>query len=446
MDSIDKGYLSKDDPFDSKTLFLDKNKQKLSKDYFTDEQYKLLTESDNFCILPWIHIHGWSDGQAYPCCMSDPDEPIGNLRDNTLEEVWNNDAYKRMRLNMLNNRPSKECVKCYEKEEHGFYSLRNASNRDFAYAIKDISTTPDGGSTVNPIYWDMRFTNLCNFKCRMCGPQFSSNWVKEYNAMYGGDSLKIDYTRGNKQLNWDMIAPYIDNLHKIYWAGGEPLMMEEHWRIMDELVKREMFDVQLVYNTNFSEVKYKGRSVFDMWKLFDDVSIGASLDGMGDRAEYIRKGTVWDDIERNREEMIRICPDVDFFPSATLQVLNAYHLPDFHNEWVRKGLIQVFDFHVNILQGPDYYRLSILPEYMKQEIKQLYTEHLNNIAEGDDIKRASNGFESAINFMMSEDRTDLLPKFMHEIDKYDNYRKENFTTTFPEFKTLTDKLYGSIYG
>ena len=432
---MDKGYLSKDNPFDSKTLLLDRNKQKLQQDYFTEQEYNLLTQGNNFCMLPWIHMHGWSDGNAYPCCMSDPDVPIGNLRDNTLEEVWNNDTYKRMRLNMLNNKPSKECVKCYEKERNGFYSLRNESNRNFAYSIKDINTEPDGSSEPNPIYWDIRFTNLCNFRCRMCGPQFSSNWVKEYNAMYGGD-LKIEYTRGNKQLNWEMIEPYIDNLHKIYWAGGEPLMMEEHWRIMDELIKREMFNVQLVYNTNFSEVKYKGRSVFDMWKLFDDVSIGASLDGMGERAEYIRKGTVWDTIVRNRYDMLDVCPDVDFFPSATLQVLNAYHLPAFHNDWVERGLIGVYDFHVNILQGPDYYRLTILPENMKEEVKSLYEEHISSIADADDIKRATNGFESAINFMYSEDRTDLIPKFQDEINKYDRYRNENFHRVFPELKGL----------
>ena len=438
---MDKGYLSKDNPFDSKTLLLDRNKQKLQQDYFTEQEYNLLTQGNNFCMLPWIHMHGWSDGNAYPCCMSDPDVPIGNLRDNTLEEVWNNDTYKRMRLNMLNNKPSKECVKCYEKERNGFYSLRNESNRNFAYAIKDINTEPDGSSEPNPIYWDIRFTNLCNFRCRMCGPQFSSNWVKEYNAMYGGD-LKIEYTRGNKQLNWEMIEPYIDNLHKIYWAGGEPLMMEEHWRIMDELIKREMFNVQLVYNTNFSEVKYKGRSVFDMWKLFDDVSIGASLDGMGERAEYIRKGTVWDTIVRNRYDMLDVCPDVDFFPSATLQVLNAYHLPAFHNDWVERGLIGVYDFHVNILQGPDYYRLSILPDYMKEEVKSLYEEHISSIADADDIKRATNGFESAINFMYSEDRTDLIPKFQDEINKYDRYRNENFHRVFPELKGLWGRNYG----
>ena len=435
---MDKGYPNKDTPFNTTTLLLDRNKQSLPIEFFTIEEHELLTQSQNFCMLPWVHIHGWSDGNAYPCCMSDPDEPIGNLRDNTLEEVWNNKAYRTMRLNMLNDKPSKECVKCYEKERNGFYSLRNESNRNFAYSIKDMSTTPDGSSPPNPIYWDVRFTNLCNFRCRMCGPAFSSNWVNEYNSMYGpSDIEKISYARGNKQLNWEMIEPYIDNLHKIYWAGGEPLMMEEHWRIMDELIKRDKLDVSLVYNTNFSEVKYKGRSVFDMWKLFDDVSIGASLDGMGDRAEYIRKGTVWDTILKNRYDMLDVCPDVDFFPSATLQVLNAYHLPDFHNDWVARGLIGVYDFHVNILQGPDYYRLTILPDYMKNEVKSLYEEHISSIAEADDIKRATNGFESAINFMYSEDRTDLIPKFRQEITKYDQFRNEVFDNVFPELKGLT---------
>jgi MoaA/NifB/PqqE/SkfB family radical SAM enzyme len=434
---MDKGFLSKDNPYDSKTVLLDKNKQQLPVEFFTPKQYNLLTESKHFCILPWIHIHGSSTGEAYPCCISVSEEPVGNLRNDTVEDIWNDEPYRLMRRNMLNGMHCKECVNCYEKERSGFYSLRNESNRNFAYAIDTINgTLHDGASLPNIIYWDTRFTNQCNFKCRMCGPQFSSVWGKELNEMYGGTSFKIEYTTGNKHTNWEMIEPYIDNLDKIYFAGGEPLMMEEHWKLIDELVKRKKFDTQLIYNTNFSEVKYKGRLVFDVWKEFEDVSIGASLDGMGKRAEYIRKGTHWDTIERNRTEMLQVCPDVDFFPSATLQVLNAYHLPDFHNDWVNKGLIQVFDFHVNILQGPDYYRTTILPTTMKEEIKVLYTEHLNNIKDTDDIQRASNGFDAAINFMMSEDRTDLLPKFKEEINKYDTHRNENLLEVFPELGQL----------
>ena len=102
---MDKGYLNKDTPFNTTTLLLDRNKQSLPNSFFTIEERELLTNSDVFCMLPWIHMHGWSDGNAYPCCMAEPNEPIGNLRDNTLEEVWNNKAYRTMRHNMLNGIP-----------------------------------------------------------------------------------------------------------------------------------------------------------------------------------------------------------------------------------------------------------------------------------------------------------------------------------------------------
>jgi len=437
---MDKGFLDEDNPFDSKTLLLDRNKQRLQKSDFTQLQYELLAHSKHFCMLPWIHLHGWSQGEAYPCCMAEMNETVGNLRDNTLEEVWNGESMRQMRLNMLQDKPSEQCVKCYEKEDNGFFSLRNESNRNFAYAVDYIdSTQTDGSADPNIIYWDMRFNNLCNFSCRMCGPQFSSNWVKEFNRIYGQD-LKIEYTRGNKELNWEMVEPYIDNLHKIYFAGGEPLMMEEHWRLIDELLKRGKTNVELMYNTNFSETKYKSRNVFEIWKEFETVSVGASLDAMGARAEYIRKGTNWDKIVRNREEMLDICPTVDFFPSATLQVLNAYHIVDFHNDWMHRGLIKAYDFHINILQGPDYYRLTILPQHMREEVIKLYKEHLVNIAEADDIKRATNGFEGAIHFLENEDRTDLLPKFREEIHKFDRFRNEDMVEVFPELKELMDGL------
>lgn len=439
---MDKGYLDEDNPFDSKTLLLDRNKQKLQKSDFTDFQYELLTKSKYFCMLPWIHMHGWANGDAHPCCVGDYNVPIGNLRENTFEEVWNGEGMRRMRLNMLQEKPSPQCVNCYEKEKNGFMSLRQESNRNFAYVADYVDDTQSDGSVEpNIIYWDMRFSNLCNFSCVMCGPEFSSNWVKNLNNLHGKNDSKIMYARGNKELNWEMVEPYIDNLHKIYFAGGEPLMMEEHWKLIDELLKRGKNDIELWYNTNFSETKYKGRSAFELWKEFETVSIGASLDAMGARAEYIRYGTKWDRIVRNREEMLEICPEVDFFISCTLQVFNSYHIVDFHNDWVNRGLIKTYDFNVNILQGPECYRLSVLPEHMKEEVIQLYEEHLENIKELDDIKRASSGFEGAINLMVNEDKTNLLPSFRELVGYYERaINKTNcFIETFPELKELMDE-------
>ena len=127
-------------------------------------------------------------------------------------------------------------------------------------------------------------------------------------------------------------------------------MMEEHYNILDELERRGRFDVRLIYNTNFTQTKLKDRVVFDYWRKFDSVAVGASLDAMGARAEYIRKGTVWDVVERNRAQMMSICPRVDFYISPTLSIMNALHIPDFHKAWVKKGYIKPQDLNINILQ------------------------------------------------------------------------------------------------
>ncbi len=91
-----------------------------------------------------------------------------------------------------------------------------------------------------------------------------------------------------------------------------------------------------------------------MRKLFDSVSIGASLDAMGPRAENMRKGTDWAQVERNREQMLEICPGVDFYISPTLSILNSYHIVDFHRDWINKGILKPWELKVNIMQSPEY--------------------------------------------------------------------------------------------
>ena len=153
---------------------------------------------------------------------------------------------------------------------------------------------------------------------------------------------------------WEQLEPHLDYVEQIYFAGGEPLLMEEHYRILEELVRREKFDVRLIYNTNFTQTYLKNRSVFEYWRQFRSVAVGASLDASGDRAEYIRKGTDWAQVVENRREMLRVCPEVDFYISPTLSIMNAWHLPDFHREWVDLGFIRPQDLNVNILQDePD---------------------------------------------------------------------------------------------
>jgi sulfatase maturation enzyme AslB (radical SAM superfamily) len=439
------GYLDEDNPYNSKEIFLDKFKKKLPKESFTDTEWDLLTNNENFCILPWTHVHGWSDGTATPCCISDKEHPIGNFRTDDIETIWNSPEYRKIRRNMLDNKPSPQCSKCYETEKTGSFSMRQGHNRTLAYNIGAVNNTDkDGNTPVNIKYWDIRFSNLCNFKCRMCGPIFSSQLANESNILHNKKGPVLQLTTDSVKKNWQLIEPYLDSIDAIYFAGGEPLMMEEHWKILKLFLDNGRTDVSITYNTNFSNIYYKKESVFDYWKEFEQVHVGVSLDAMGPQAEYIRKGTNWDTIVRNRELMMKECPNTGFLVASTIQILNSYNLPKFHKDWMKRGLIGAGNVSINLLFGPNHLRLDALPQTLKDELRNMWEEHIdylntnNIIGEHDDISRAKNGWESAINFMDANQNQHYLKDFKNHIDKYDKVRGESFVDTFPELKLLWD--------
>jgi sulfatase maturation enzyme AslB (radical SAM superfamily) len=229
---------------------------------------------------------------------------------------------------------------------------------------------------------------------------------------------------------------HIPHLEQIYFAGGEPLIMKEHWMILDELVKRKMFHVRLIYNTNFSEMKFKGRDVFEMWKLFDCVSVGASLDGSYARGEYIRKGQDWQQTVDNRKRMIEICPNVDFYVSSTVSMMNVLHITDFHREWSDMGLVRPMDWNINILQHPFRYRVDVLPQHLKDQAKEKILDHIKWLMPQDQLTRATHGYKGIINFMMQNDSTHQLKDFFRNNNLIDKVRKENFFAVFPELEDL----------
>jgi len=401
----------------------------------TERETFLLTDSKTFCIYPWIHLHAYPTGEAYPCCHAEMAYPVGNTRFKTLEDIYRDAPMRELRKDMLNEHPNPACGRCYEQEESGFFSGRRSANKHHGHHIKRIDDDKFQMS-----YWDIRFSNLCNLSCRSCGHIFSSSWYQDQAQLAGPDWAKnnkvINIAGRDKDDMWQQLMPHIDYVEQIYFAGGEPLMMEEHYNILDELERRGRFDVRLIYNTNFTQTKLKDRVVFDYWRKFDSVAVGASLDAMGPRAEYIRRGTKWDQVERNREQMMEICPKVDFYISPTLSIMNALHLPTFHKSWVQKGFIRPQDLNVNILQDPAYLRIDIAPIEYKQRVCAAYQEHLEWLRPLDLLNRATVGFESAVNFIMSTDNTNLLSKFWAKTNELDQIRNENILEVIPELKAL----------
>ena len=122
-----------------------KEPEKLKIQDMTPREKELLIESDTFCMLPWMHLHAYPDGRAYPCCFAFDPYPVGDLNKQSLKEVFNGDKMKEMRVRMLNNQKSRACAKCYDQEKSGFFSLRLSSNKHFGHNIPLVhNTLPNG--------------------------------------------------------------------------------------------------------------------------------------------------------------------------------------------------------------------------------------------------------------------------------------------------------------
>ena len=386
--------------------------------------------------MPWTHMHLWPAGTTYPCCMSDPEFPIGNTQEQSLQEIWNGKELRNIRMNMLQDKPSKECRRCYELEENGMSTLRTGSIGNYAHHWDKVETTGDDGSAgdVNMAYMDIRFSNLCNLKCRSCGPQFSSSWFEDHKAIYGKlNHPKILQVRDEMKSFMDELDPLLESVERVYWAGGEPLITKEHYNILDKWIAMDKRDVSMDYTTNFTQMYYKKKTAFDYWNKFENVRVAASLDANHARGEYLRKNMVWSEVVQNRRTMIEQCPHVYFGLTPTVSVYNVLNLPDFHKEWIEEGLLEPSNIRINILLDPTYMRLSILPPWIKSKVAERYHEHIAYLKQFEDIAGVINDYESILNFMEKE-RTDEIKMFKFKTQRIDTLRHENLLDVFPELE------------
>jgi radical SAM protein with 4Fe4S-binding SPASM domain len=415
------------------------NNDILSFENLSTHHRDLLQHSSSFCMAPWTHLAIQPNGKVKPCC--DNQTWLGDCSTQTLKETWNSEPLKQIRRDLLANKKVESCKSCYIKEDLGRDSLRQSINRSMAQHIDKVDQTVDGYlESFELNYFDIRFNNLCNLACRSCSPTYSSSWHQVAVALgkINKSTPALIMPGDNSTDVYEQIMEHIDSVDKIYFAGGEPLITDQCYMILDELDRRQRHDVHLVYNTNFTRVHYQGRSVFDIWAKFKSVSVCASLDGEHSRAEYVRSGTKWETVIKNRQEMIKHCPDVDFSISSTVSILNALHLPDFHKSWVESGLIQPEDYNIQLLFGPDYLRVDKAPQWLKQQITEKYQDHLKWLLPLDKLGRACYGFNSVLKYIdnFSEFDSEI---FWKEVDQLDHYYGTDLIATFPELKNLKNQ-------
>ncbi len=406
-------------------------------------------------MLPWVHLYVAPSGECKPCCLIESsyqkkgDEWIvgpedkslcGNTQNNTIQEIRNGQNIKDLRQTMLQGELNPLCDKCYRHEKIGLHSMRKSANETFGkYYEETIPHTQADGFVpeehLKMRYVDIRFSNICNFRCRSCGPQLSSRWHQDAKKIFPSRrEPAILRPTSTKQDLWNQIESILDEVEEIYFAGGEPLIMDEHYKILKILEEKKAFHVRLRYNTNFSEMRYKKLDVMKIWAKFEQVDVGASLDASWARGEYMRKEQDWNQVIENRKRMMEVCPDTNFFISCTVSVFNIWSLPEFYLEWCEKGLIDLnnpWSFHINPLVSPAKMQARILPQEMKEEVDKKYRKLLT----GEDGKLRGK-FGAVLDFMWEEDCTHEISHFIRDTEKLDKIRGESVWETFPELRPL----------
>jgi hypothetical protein len=395
-----------------------------------------------YCSLPWIHLATHPDGGATLCCVSDHRNAASRARNfeplqyldvnsNSIDSIMNSDYYKQTRLEMLNNQIPHACQRCYQEESNGVRSKRVEENErlgfteDMARAI----TQSDGTIPVNFKFVELRLGNLCNLKCRTCNPMSSTNWIQPYQKLQ--EELKF-VTHYDKKINsswtesdefWDDLFKHSDDLQLIYVNGGEPTLVEKHWKYLEELIKRGLNkQITLWYNINMTNLPDK---LIDLWKEFKKVQVTCSIDDLGERNDYIRAGSEWDNVIGNLDK-IQSYPWIEASVCQTIGWMNVYYVNDFI-KYMRNRNLHV---HLNYVYDPEFLSIKSLPTTLKQIV----------------LDRCTDLNEWELNSLRSQftDQTDstLYQRGVQYNNWLDNNNRTSFANVFPEwYKVLNEQAF-----
>jgi hypothetical protein len=366
------------------------------------------------------------NGNVHPCCTA-RSVLYGNTNTSSLQEIWNGDAIKKFRDELVAGVKQEACEFCYTREQFGNdgSSLRTHFNKLY---LEDVVENPE----MKLKYVDVRPSNICNFACVMCGPHLSSNWHDDAYAIFGTVKhpkfIKIsDKTR----------QEILDNLihaEHVYFAGGEPLITDFHWDILDWLAANNKNDVGIRYNTNLSVLSYKNKSVFDYWKKFKNVKIAASIDLDGPRGEYHRHGLSWKKFVENWRLIAKECPHITLTPHITTTCLTVGYLPEFLDS-IQTELNHRGDFDFNIAQGPKIFNPVVLPTEVKRQYKEKLMAYLNR----SNVQGHINIINSVTKFLSTEDYdNEEFKNTLQFLTKLDIIRDTDWRKLWPEFIPYSD--------
>ena len=413
-----------------------------------DKVEKLVTAGKYFCVLPWVHFHAWPDKRVMPCCVADSNMPVSKIEgDQSILDMMNSPDYKKIRAAMLEDEPVEACKRCFDLELMGTWTMRQSHNRrrGLEYVDYIAENTDESGelSEFEMKYMDIRFSNLCNMKCRSCGPDCSSQWAQEFVEKRGKDvfeeyfpNRKVIVNNNDDQKFMVKLKPYLKDVTEVYFAGGEIIITPEHYECLDHWLESGNTDIELNYTTNFSTLHgYKDKNLLEYWKKFKNIQVWASLDAHGDLAECIRRGTDWEKTVANIKKLKEELPHVQFQITPTISIWNIFKFPDFFDYMVDNKLINLnLCPRFNLATHPWYANIMILPRHVKNRLIELYRVYMMKYRNNPEL---ASGFKMIItNLQQGEENKQGILEFKEFNEMLDEFRNEKFIDLVPELKEV----------
>jgi organic radical activating enzyme len=379
------------------------------------------------CALAWTGLFFGPNQTVKPCCRF-KESVNSQIKTNELKSLQNS-PFQELRISMNKSQWSTGCIRCKEEEDSGKKSLREIHN-DFMNLDNSLVNFD---SRIKFI--EFSDSNVCNLKCRMCGPDYSSKWIEDWESI---SSIKWHKNEKNDEslvdkINWKEIE-------YLKFTGGEPFLIPKTKIVLDHLIKSSNCkNINLNFSTNMT-VKLD-ESMLNILSAFKSVEIVASIDGVGAVNDFIRHGSRWTEIEKNFIELLKILNEKQNFKVGvrpTVSVYNILNMPTLLS-WIEnkanfylheKKIIKINPTH---LSYPEFLSTTIFPKTNKTYIQSRVHKDLENINLSENSK---NKILSLLSHMMSRDDSHLWGTFKIWTQKVDVLRSENTLELEPVFKTL----------
>ena len=390
------------------------------------QENKHLIENESVCILPWIHLETTATGFIKPCCLSKDylrvDNKKINLDTTSIKDIFHCSQMEKLRTAMLKGEKPSNCVQCWELEKIGKESKRQVANKNYKNQLHKIHE-----KITVPTTLDLKLGTICNLKCRSCDSYSSFKWREDEELLYGRTVNPNRSTNwiDDQSLTWKELEELIPTLEYLEITGGEPFLIKKHFDFLQKCVEKGQANkITVHYNTN-GTVKITDRMI-NIWKNFAKVSIMFSIDGINEKFEYLRFPGQWTDVVANIQSLM-VHKDIFFHICCTVSIFNVLYLNDLYKLLDRYKLSEN-RLYFNMVFEPSYLCIKNFPLPVKQKIKDyLY------------LQNPTEKITEVINFMLLENKNNLLHRFLYLTEKLDTIRNQSWENTFPELATFIKK-------